>query len=569
MFKKRFKTSTIPWVLGMVKNRVPNLIFLTLLSVAEGFLGVMFALGTQGVIDSAVQGQWNALLWACIRLGGLIGGTILCSVLTRHINDKLEADLDRDLKRRFMHRILHGEYGQISKFHSGDLVHRLNADIRVITDTLMHIFPNIASLCVRTFAVIGVLSGISPMFTLALLALSIFVSLGMLAMRRILKNLNKQINDSSGRISGFLQEIIEKLLIVQALDVAQMVETREEDLLERRWQLQKRRKNLNILSSSGISFLGYIVSFVTLVWCARRLMLGQMSFGALTSTTQLSKQLEMPMYILPSLMQQLISMSASAERLMELEKIEQVDEGNIPDAGALYDRVDALSAENLTFGYGESPVLNHVHFIIPKGSLTVIMGPSGIGKSTLLKLLLGIYHPSAGTLSLQTSEGDIPITRKTRSLFSYVPQGNLLLSGTLRENLTFARPNAAEEEIQQAVYVSAMDDYVSQLPQGLDTYLGENAAGLSEGQAQRLSLARAILSQAPILLLDEVTSALDGETERKVLTRIRQLENRTCIAVTHRPAVLELADWELIVSDSEIQCGTISAPSLQKEEVFQ
>ena len=176
-------------------------------------------------------------------------------------------------------------------------------------------------------------------------------------------------------------------------------------------------------------------------------------------------------------------------------------------------------------------------------------GPSGIGKSTLLKLLLGLYRPQSGTLNIDTKSGSVPVNRSMRGMFSYAPQGNFLLSGTIRENLTFTNPSATEEEIRDALHASALDEYVATLPLGLETVLMENGAGLSEGQAQRLSLARAIVSGAPVLLLDEVTSALDAATEKTVLERIAALPGKTCIAVTHRPAALELADHIIEVTD--------------------
>ena len=193
-----------------------------------------------------------------------------------------------------------------------------------------------------------------------------------------------------------------------------------------------------------------------------------------------------------------------------------------------------------------------------KGKLFVISGCSGVGKSTILKLLLGVYQPSQGGLRADCGGEQMILDRRTRRLFAYVPQGNLLLSGSLRENLTIVRPDATEEEIQRAIYVSAMDDFLPQLPQGLDTVLGESGAGLSEGQAQRLSIARAVLGGAPILLLDECTSALDAVTEETVLRRIRELPDKTCIAVTHRPAATTLADWQLMVQDEKILCRPLS-----------
>jgi ATP-binding cassette subfamily B protein len=215
--------------------------------------------------------------------------------------------------------------------------------------------------------------------------------------------------------------------------------------------------------------------------------------------------------------------------------------------------MDHLCARGLRFSYDRDCVLDQAEFELPKGDFAVVTGSSGIGKSTLLKLLLGVYAPEEGRLYLRCGREQLPLDRSTRRLFAYVPQGNLLLSGSLRENLTIVKPNASAEEIRQAVYVSGMEEYLQQLPAGLDTVLGENAAGLSEGQAQRLAIARAVLGGAPVLLLDECTSALDAETESLVLQRLKALPDRTCIAVTHRPAALEMCDCQLHISEGKIR----------------
>ena len=209
-----------------------------------------------------------------------------------------------------------------------------------------------------------------------------------------------------------------------------------------------------------------------------------------------------------------------------------------------------IYGKDLTFAYDRDNIFSGADFHLPKGEFGVIVGQSGIGKSTLLKLILGIFQPEIGLLYVDSGANSIPLDRSTRQLFAYVPQGNLLLSGTLRENLLITRPQATDDEIAQALYISAMDEFLPSLPQGLDTVIGESAAGLSEGQAQRLSIARAILSQSPILLLDEATSALDGETEALVLQRIKD-SGKTCIAVTHRPAAIALSNWTLEMKDGK------------------
>jgi ATP-binding cassette subfamily B protein len=242
--------------------------------------------------------------------------------------------------------------------------------------------------------------------------------------------------------------------------------------------------------------------------------------------------------------------------MMELE--EACRKQRTPDGTSVaYEDVTAICARKLTFSYGRDQVLDQSGFLLPIGAFAVITGPSGIGKSTLLKLMLGIFPPLSGELYLDTKKGQVAISESTRELFAYVPQGNLLFSGTLRENLLLTNPHATDAQIAEAVYVSGMDGFLSQLPEGLETVLGENAHGLSEGQAQRLSIARAVLGGAPILLLDECTSALDARTEEEVLRRLRALPGRTCIAVTHRPAAMALADWHLMVEGGGIICNKL------------
>ena len=239
---------------------------------------------------------------------------------------------------------------------------------------------------------------------------------------------------------------------------------------------------------------------------------------------------------------------------MELENIEETSAADASKEKHIYIRKKVIRAEGLCFSYDREQILEDAAFTLPLEGFVAVTGSSGAGKSTLLKLMLGIFCPQRGKMTLQSELGEVELDRSMRRLFAYVPQGNLLLSGSLRENLTIVRPQATEAEIAEAVRVSAMDEFLGQLPQGLDTILGESGAGLSEGQAQRLAIARGVLSGAPVLLLDEATSALDAETECKVLERLKALPGRTCIAVTHRSAAVELADRQLVVEEQRIIC---------------
>ena len=548
--------TALAWLFGRIKGRLPGLVLLTAASAGGSIFGVLFALGTKRVINSAVSGSREDLISAAIQQALIILGILLCLTLQRYLHAQLSARLDRDWKQRLTAKILQSDYASISKYHSGELINRLNNDVRAVDDGLLTVLPDLVSMVAKVVAVVAVLIAMAPVFTALLLAAGAVVALTTGFARRYLRELNKRVSTADGKVSGFLQEVFEKLLLVQAMNVEKETERRSNLLLQERYRLQKKRWMLTLMANTFVAVLAYGSGFGALVWCAVGIYHGTMTFGELTALTQLVGQLQTPFVNLSGILPKYIAMTAACERLMELEK----DCGylELPEKTAIsYEKVEAICARDLSFSYGRDQIFAGGSFTLPKGTFAVITGASGIGKSTLLKLLLGIFKPQSGELFLSCEDGEIYADRSTRGLFAYVPQGNLLFSGTLRENLLLTCPDATEEQIRQAIYVSNMDAFLPQLPQGLDTVLGENAHGLSEGQAQRLSIARAYLSGAPILLLDEATSALDAETEKTVLERLRALPGKTCIAVTHRPAALSLADRQLEVVKGRIECRTI------------
>ena len=537
-------TDTVRWLCGHVRKRTGALVTITVTHVLSALLGVLFALGTRWVIDSAVSGQRQSFLQACIAQGALILLTLVTLTVDRHVREKLSAQLDRDWKKDFLHRLLGGDYQAVSAYHTGELLNRLNNDVRVVNASVISLAPSLAAMTTRLIAALAFLATMEWKLTVVVVAAGIFVVLATGFLRRRLKDLHKQVSREEGRVSGFIQETLEKLLFVQAMDISQEVERRADVLMETRYQLHRKRKNISVMSSTCISILSYGAAFGALVWCAGGILEGAMTFGTMTAISQLVGQLQGPFVNLSAIAPQYVAMVASAERLRELEQVGSREAAR-SDAAQVYESTQSICAEGLSFGYDREIVFEDTSFSLPKNTFGVVCGQSGIGKSTMLKLLLGVYAPKSGSLYLQTAGERVCIDATTRSLFAYVPQGNLLLSGTIRDNLLLTNPEATEEEIREAVFVSCMDDYLPSLPMGLDTVLGENAAGLSEGQAQRLSIARAVLSNAPILLLDEATSALDEETEKRVIDRIKSLKDRTCIAVTHRPAPIAQSEWVL------------------------
>lgn len=545
----------LQFLLQRLRRRIPAMILLVAANVGVALLSVAFALGTKAVIDGAVSGGMDSFKLACWQQAAIIAGLLLCLFLARWLNARLQDELDRDWKRSLLHRLLRGNYADIADMHSGELINRLTNDVRIVDDGLLSTLPNLAGMATRLVAVVAVLAAMAPWFTLAVVLFGVAIVWVTGAVRKRVRSLHKAVSAANGRVAGSMQEILEKLMLVQAMDVAPEVEKRSDKLLEERFAIQTKKRRFSLTAGTCISLMTYGSSFAALVWCGVGVYRGTMSFGDLTAITQLVSQLQAPLVNLSGSLPQYIAMNAACERLMELEALCGEDPANEPmEPWSLYGRMEAISARDLQFSYGRDEILAQSSFRLPKGAFAVVTGPSGIGKSTLLKLMLGVFRPMSGGLYLNTPEDEIPLSDATRGLFAYVPQGNLLFSGTLRENLTLTNPDADESAIANAVYVSGMDAFLPQLPDGLETVLGENAHGLSDGQAQRLAIARAVLGGAPILLLDEVTSALDAEMEQTVLARLRELPDRTCIAVTHRPAALELADWQIEFDDTGLHC---------------
>lgn len=545
--------TTLKWLMKRVRRRVPALLLLIFANAGSAVLSVLFALGTRAIINGAVSGIDSTFRRACVLQLSIIIGIVSCSAVSRWLTARLTDELDRDWKKSLLKGLLQGEYAEISRFHSGELINRLNNDVRILDDGLVTAIPSLVSMVVRLVTAMVTLAAMEPVLMLALIGIGLVAVAVTGIVRRKLKTLHRQVSESNGRVLSFLQESMEKLLVVQAMDLSEQVQQRSDRLLKERFFVQSRRRRVTVTSNTCISVMFYLCGFGTLVFCCVGLLQGTMDFGTMSAVTQLVNQLQAPFVNLSGFLPKYTAMLAAAERLQELEQISPQEETSISDVPAFYEAMSGFAAEELTFAYEEENVLEQVDFTLPKGAFCAITGQSGIGKSTLLKLMLGVYRPSSGCLTAVSGEERKTLGRGTRGLFAYVPQGNFLFSGTLRENLLMIAPEADEEMLCEAIHVSAVDQFLDQLPEGLDTVIGEHGEGLSEGQAQRVSIARAVLSGAPVLLLDEATSALDAQTETDVLQRICQMKDRTCIAVTHRPAALEQADYQLCVKDRKIQ----------------
>ena len=513
---------------------------------AGAFLGL--AVAASYLLDVIIGSkEGHPYLW-----GGVVLGIILLLALLNILNTNIRARaggrIEMRLRRNLFDQLLKKRYPQLKQIHSGEIINRMTSDVEILVNTLITLVPSALSMATKLGAGLALLFLMEWRFTLLILAAGVGVGLANRLFGKRFRHLHKEIQRTNGVVRSFLQECMENVIAIKSFSNESAIESKLDDYQQANYKIRLKRVRVLNLANTSVYVIFTVGYYAAMVWGGIGIARGVFTFGALTAFLQIINQVKAPFRNISGLIPQYFSMTPSAERLMELEELtDEKKETEIPDVDEFYEGLEAIEGEGLSFRYqdDEEDVLENTDFSIPKGKLTVIFGKSGIGKSSLVKLLLSIESPTQGSLFLQTGQGRVPIDAGTRHLFAYVPQGNLIFSGTIRENLLFGRADAPEEEIRQAAQAACVWEDICAMPQGLDTPLGERGSGMSEGQIQRLAIARAILSRAPILLLDECTSALDIRTERLVLQNIRNLRTKTIICISHRNAVLEYCDLSM------------------------
>lgn len=521
--------------------------------------GIAFALLMRQAVDAAVTGLPEAFQGAAAAFAGLVLLQVVLRAANRFVLEQARALLDNRLRRRAFAGALEQEYRVASSFHTGALMSRMTSDVAVVTEGATSFVPNLVSMGIRVVGALAAMYVLVPTLALVFLAAGCAAALLSVLLRGWLKRLHRGVQEAESDVRCFLQECLESLLVVRAFGCERKVEHASERAMDEHARARMRKANASNLCDTGLTLAmqaGYVLGFA---WCGWGILQGTVSYGTLMAVVQLVGQIQSPFASLGGTFSRYSSMLASAERLMELDGAGGGGRrgASLADADArgLYARMEVLRFDDVTFGYGRDLVLEGFSLVVPKGSFVAVTGPSGQGKSTLVKLLLGAYPPDAGEVRLEVRGGSLSAADAPAGLFAYVPQGNHLMSGAIREVVGFAERGDAidDEAVRAACRVACADEFVSGLPDGYGTVLGERGAGLSEGQMQRLAVARAVYSGAPVLLLDEATSAIDAATERRMLENLRALPGRTAIVVTHRAETLALCDD--VVEMGEVQHG--------------
>lgn len=523
---------------------------MTLMAVGISYISMLFALVSKDLLDAATSK--GDLKQPVISIVILVLFQLLIRIVYTLLNLHTETKFKNDLQRNVFSKLLYKKWKDITSFHSGEILNRLNGDVKIVTSGVMTILPNVFSFLSGIVMGFYALCKLDSQFALIFLVVGPFVMVVSRVYSSKMKPLHKKCQTSLGRMHSYIIEVIRNIIVIKSFSSQKHIDDGVENLQKDYLKIVMKRGYISIFANI-LFFVSLTIGYYFAVgWCAVKISKGLMTVGTFAAIIQLVGQVQSPFRELASTLPQIFTLTASCERIMELEKLEDEQmRYNISDVNDIYNSMNSIVVENLSFSYDDEKVLDGANVCLEKNSLVCITGISGTGKSTLMKMLLGILQPDTGNVYIKCKEKDYIIDASLRPLFSYVPQGNMILSGTVRENISFMSSEINEERIVKAAKLACIYDVITELPNGFDTVLGEGGLGLSEGQIQRLAIARALYSESPILLLDEATSALDEETEMKLLENIRSIEGCTCIIISHKDAAQKICDKIIKVSDGK------------------
>lgn len=518
-------------------------------------LALAASLVTKNLINEVLGGKISAAAVALYVFLGLSG--IAVSALNRRLSAKISLRVNNEIRADVFGKFISTTWEEVSAFHSGDLLNRINGDVSTVADSVIGWIPSVT---IKSAQFIGAIAIIcyydAAMALLSLISIPAAALISSLLLRKM-RSYGTKIREAGSELMSFFEESLQNIQTVKAFGLSQSLDGRLAQLQKIYYDTSLEYNALSVKVTSGMSVLGLFVSYLCMGWCIFRLFTGAIDIGTMVLFIQLSSYLSSSISSLISSVPTVISATVSAGRIISVLNLprEEEDESLAAREIADFDEAPEIEFRDVSFGYKNGgKVFSEINLTVAPGEFAAFVGPSGGGKTTLLRLLLGLVKPQSGKATLSAKGKTTEISSVTRRIFTYVPQEKAMFSGTVAEMLRLFSPEATDEEINAALKAACAYDFVAALPEGINTPLGERGAGFSEGQNQRLAIARAVLRKAPVLLLDEATSALDLETERRVLENITALcRGKTLIVMTHRESVLPLCDSVYRISGGKVE----------------
>ena len=521
-----------------------NMMVRTVAGIGRVSLGLLMVWLCKRFIDVTIRtGSRDDILTMVATLMAVIMVGILLRQAYYYLGVKASVTQSTAVRLRIFSHLFRRQMFDQKEMHSGDVTSRLEKDIDVVTDATTSLIPDLTITLFQLAGAFLLMQSMDARLAWALLLLTpVFLLAGKLIARKM-RQMTLAIRRQESVIQMMVQETMEHNAVLRSLESGNWVTGRLDGMQQELKSVVGRRARFTVMSRLVISTsfsMGYIIAFV---WGGLQLREGVITFGVMTSFLQLVSQIQQPILQMVNMLPQMIHASASIDRLEELEQVEVEGANNGYEAQGMQGRL-GVSMQDVSFRYanGDRQILSHFSYNFHPGSKTALMGMTGAGKTTLFRLLLALIRPDEGTMTVYNGKEKQYISEQTRQNFVFVPQGNTLMSGTIRYNLQLAKPDASEDEMRQVLH-TAMADFVLELPDGLDTECGERGSGLSEGQAQRIAIARGLLRPGGILLLDEISASLDEDTERELYSRLfAAYPFKTMIFITHRPVVCDLCN---------------------------
>ncbi len=533
------------WMLQQAKPfrwQIAAMFFIGLFSMTMSFAVTIVG---KYIVDATTEGELNVKYVSYMIASTVF--TILFSAVTKVFNEYINEKFSFEMKCRMFDRIQRCVWQRLSQFHSGDIVTRLTNDVSTVSSGLMSIIPSVILTALQLLAAFFILFYFDRPLALFAIIIGPIGTLSMILYRNKYVKYQKKIRESESQYRSFMQENLTNINVVKTFQREDFNNDYLEHIKNERLATVLKSSKLSALMSSLMRFVfssGYLVSFC---WGAYRISKGIITYGTMTIFLTLVSQVQGSVRSLGQTVTQIYGMLISAKRINEVIEIDEEEyssEQNIPE------RI-SVNVSNLTFSYNQRNVLENINLSIKPGEKIGIVGSSGIGKTTFIRLLLSLVKPQSGTVEYIDENGVIETAQpNSRRFISYVPQGNTLFSGTIENNLKIGNLDVTEDEMWEALRIADAEDFVRELPEGLQTSLGEKAGGISEGQAQRISIARAIIRNKPVLILDEATSALDEATESIILNNIWETCEKTCFIITHRRSMLRYCDRVMEIRSS-------------------